>query len=262
MSEVILKRRRIRVRKLSYRCLALNFIKSYFKYEVHLLSMTHVTVWYTSRLLCFLDWDVARNWKSINFYHSRYFHFEKPFLSLITAQWWGLNLCSVLKHLSQGTCILKNLVSVFRVCHSQSMIISWTYTIVIFYSLFSALWCCIFYQSNSSKFPSIIHRGQFFFLFIGWDPTTWPEKKNCLQKIACSYAMSCNWVWLQIIFCSCVKMADQKQTWWSNDKTVIVYVFARFNITTEALLHRHLLFSGLTTKKGDKREAEAKYNLC
>ena len=59
-------------------------------------------------------------------------------------------------------------------------------------------------------------------------------------------------------------MADQKQTWWSNDKTVIVYVFARFNITTEALLQRHLLFSGLTIKKGDKREgeAEAKYNLC
>ena len=177
MSTAILKWWRIRVCKLSYQCLPLNFTKSYFKHEVPLLSMTHVTVWYTSRLLCFLDWDVARNWQSINFYHCRYFHFEKPFLSLITAQWWGLNLCSVLKHLSQGTCILKNLVSVFRVCHSQSMIISWTYTIVIFYSLFSALWCCIFYQSNSSKFPSIIHRGQFFFLFIGRDATTWPEKK-------------------------------------------------------------------------------------
>ena len=167
MSELILKRRRIRVRKLSYQCLPLNFTKSYFRHEVHLLSMTHVTVWYTSRLLCFLDWDVARNWKSINFYHSCYFHFEKPFLSLITAQWWGLNLC----------CILKNLVSVFRVCHSQSMIICWTYTIVIFYSLFSTLWCCIFYQSNSLKFPSIIHRRKFFFLFIGPDPSTWPEKK-------------------------------------------------------------------------------------
>ena len=185
MSAAILKWWRIRVCELSYQCLPLNFTKSYFKHEVHLLSMTHVTVWYTSRLLCFLDWDVARNWKSINFYHSRYFHFEKPFLSLITAQWWGLNLCSVLKHLSQGTCILKNLVSVFRVCHSQSMIISWTYTIVIFYSLFSALWCCIFLSEQQFE-VSFNNSPRQIFLPFHWlrsHHVTWKKKlptKNSL----------------------------------------------------------------------------------
>ena len=50
----------------------------------------------------------------------------------------------------------------------------------------------------------IIIRSKFFFLFIGQEPTTWPAN-NCLQIMVCSCAMPSNCVWLQIIFCSCVK---------------------------------------------------------
>ena len=53
----------------------------------------------------------------------------------------------------------------------------------------------------------VIIRCNFFFLFIGLEPTTWPAN-NCLQIMVCSCATSstCVWlsVWLQIIFCSCV----------------------------------------------------------
>ena len=49
----------------------------------------------------------------------------------------------------------------------------------------------------------IIIRCKFFFLFIGQELTTWPANK-CLQIMVCSCAMSSNFVWLQIIFCSCV----------------------------------------------------------
>ena len=77
----------------------------------------------------------------------------------------------------------------------------------------------------------IIIRSKFFFLFIGREPITWPAN-NCLQLMVCSCAMLSNNVWLQIIFCPCVKetVADcftsqwyslKKQTWWSNDKTII-----------------------------------------
>ena len=51
---------------------------------------------------------------------------------------------------------------------------------------------------------SIIIRSQFFSLSIGREPTTWPAN-NCLQIMVCSCAMPSNSVWLQIIFCSCVK---------------------------------------------------------
>ena len=84
---------------------------------------------------------------------------------------------------------------------------------------------------------------KFFFLFIGWEPTTWPAT-NCPQIMVCSCAMPSNCVWLQIIFCSCVKetvlfsflrsllrengrslrfprIFIKKQTRWSNDKTII-----------------------------------------
>ena len=50
----------------------------------------------------------------------------------------------------------------------------------------------------------IIIRRKFFFPFIGWEPTTWPTN-NCLQIMVCSWAMPCNCVWLQIIFCTCIK---------------------------------------------------------
>ena len=88
-----------------------------------------------------------------------------------------------------------------------------------------------------------IIRSKFFFLFIGRELTTWPAN-NCLQIMVCSCAMAPNFVWLQTMFCTCVKetvlfsflwsllreMADRlasrgyslkKQTRWSNDKTVI-----------------------------------------
>ena len=68
---------------------------------------------------------------------------------------------------------------------------------------------------DSQKTKSNYHSMQFFFLFIGREPTMWPAN-NCLQTIVCSGAMSSNCVWLQIIFCSCsvsdrscVKMADR-----------------------------------------------------
>ena len=41
-----------------------------------------------------------------------------------------------------------------------------------------------------------------FFFFIGQKPSMWPAN-NCLQIMVCSYAMSSNCVWLQIVFCSC-----------------------------------------------------------
>ena len=47
-------------------------------------------------------------------------------------------------------------------------------------------------------------RSKFFFLFIGREPITWPAN-NCLQIIVCPCAMPSNCVWLQIIFCTCVK---------------------------------------------------------
>ena len=54
------------------------------------------------------------------------------------------------------------------------------------------------------KWNLIIIRSKLFFLFIGQEPTTWPSN-NCLQIMVCSYTMPSNSVWLQIIFCSCVK---------------------------------------------------------
>ena len=96
----------------------------------------------------------------------------------------------------------------------------------------------------------IIIRCKFFFLFIGRQPTTWPAN-NCLQIMSCSCAMLSNCVWLQIIFCSCVnettlfsflwsllrekwqiacfpKILIKKQTWRSNDKTIIGAIIAKY----------------------------------
>ena len=100
------------------------------------------------------------------------------------------------------------------------------------------------YKYICTAIKSIIIRSKFFSLFIGREHTTWPAN-NCLEIMVCSSAMPSNSVWLQIIFYSCVKetvlfsflcdrscvkMADpfaskgyslQKQTQWSNDKTII-----------------------------------------
>ena len=83
-----------------------------------------------------------------------------------------------------------------------------------------------------------------FFLFTGRKPTTWPAN-NCLQIMVCSCAISSNCVLLQMwIFCSCINETTfssfflfflcengrslrfpnifiKKQTWWSNDKTIL-----------------------------------------
>ena len=86
----------------------------------------------------------------------------------------------------------------------------------------------------------IIIRCKLFFLFVGRKPTTWPAN-NCLQIMVSSCAMLSNCVWLQIIFCSCVnktmrdrscvkkgrslcfpKIFIKRQTWWLNDKTIII----------------------------------------
>ena len=59
-------------------------------------------------------------------------------------------------------------------------------------------------KRNNNKIKQIIIRCKCFFLFIGREPTTWPAN-NCLQIMVCSCAMPSNCVWLQIIFCTCVK---------------------------------------------------------
>ena len=75
----------------------------------------------------------------------------------------------------------------------------------------------IFWMNNNAK----SFEANFFFLFIGREPTMWPAN-NCLQIMVCSCAMPSNCVLLQLIFrsciketvlspscdCSCVKMAD------------------------------------------------------
>ena len=58
----------------------------------------------------------------------------------------------------------------------------------------------IFWMNNNAK----SFEANFFFLFIGREPTMWPAN-NCLQIMVCSCAMPSNCVWLQIIFCTCVK---------------------------------------------------------
>ena len=94
-------------------------------------------------------------------------------------------------------------------------------------------------QIVSTKYNNGHYHSMQIFLFIGRQPTTWTSN-NCLQIMSCSCAMLSNCVWLQIIFCSCVKEATRdrswvkkgrslrfpkifikKQTWWSNDKTII-----------------------------------------
>ena len=94
-------------------------------------------------------------------------------------------------------------------------------------------------QIVSTKYNNGHYHSMQFFLFIGPQPTSWTSN-NCLQIMSCSCAMLSNCVWLQIIFCSCVnettrdrycmnkgkslrfpKIFIKKQTWWSNDKTII-----------------------------------------
>ena len=60
----------------------------------------------------------------------------------------------------------------------------------------------------------IIIRSNFFFLFIGQEPTTWLAN-NCIQIMICSCAMPSNCVWLQIIFCTCIKETVPFSLLWS-----------------------------------------------
>ena len=85
----------------------------------------------------------------------------------------------------------------------------------------------------------VIIRCIFFFPSIGRESTMWPAN-NCLQIMVCSCVVPSKCVLLQIILCSCVigtmfwrekwqiaSLSCQeviqiwKQTWWSNDKTII-----------------------------------------
>ena len=85
----------------------------------------------------------------------------------------------------------------------------------------------------------IIIRCVFFFLSIGRESITWPAN-NCLQIMVCSCVVPSKRVLLQIIFCSCAigtPLSREKwqiaslrcrevikiwrQSWWSNDKTII-----------------------------------------
>ena len=54
---------------------------------------------------------------------------------------------------------------------------------------------CALLRDKSKHIIYFIIRCKFFFLFIGWKPTTWPAN-NCLQIMVCSSAMSSNCVWL------------------------------------------------------------------
>ena len=105
-----------------------------------------------------------------------------------------------------------------------------------------SFWSALELQRDTSSYNNNnyhCHSMQTFFFFIGQKPTTWPAN-NCLQIMGCSCTMLSNCVWLQIVFCSCVnettrdhsrvkkgrslcfpKIFIKKQTWWSNDKTII-----------------------------------------
>ena len=67
------------------------------------------------------------------------------------------------------------------------------------------------------------HSMHFSFLFIGLGPTTWPAS-NCLQIMLCSHIIETTlsgekW---HISSLSCQRMIwIWKQTWWSNNKTII-----------------------------------------
>ena len=93
----------------------------------------------------------------------------------------------------------------------------------------------------------IIIRCVFSSLSIGRESTTWPAN-NCLQIIVCSCVAPSKRGLLQIIFCSCVMgttfsrekwqiaflscqevIKIWKQSWWSNDKTIIDSVITKYH---------------------------------
>ena len=60
-------------------------------------------------------------------------------------------------------------------------------------------------KENCLQINWIIIQSKFFFLFVGQEPTTWPAN-NCLQNNnGLLMRNAVNSVWLQMIFCSCVK---------------------------------------------------------
>ena len=102
-----------------------------------------------------------------------------------------------------------------------------------------SLICCARRSPKVTIITVIIIRCSFFFLSIGRQPTTWPAN-NCLQTMVCSCVVPSKRVLLQIIFwswvigttfsrekwliasLSCQEVIEiWKQTWWSNDKTII-----------------------------------------
>ena len=102
---------------------------------------------------------------------------------------------------------------------------------------------CIFQYTFPAKESTMVNliiiRCVFFSLSIGRESTTW-HANNCLQIIVYSCVVPSERVLLRIIFCSCVigttfsrekgqiaSLSCQKvikiwkQSWWSNDKTII-----------------------------------------
>ena len=89
--------------------------------------------------------------------------------------------------------------------------LSWLWVNVSFAILTLALHCLKESRSRRTNVDfcarqiyRFIILSKIFFLFIGREPTTWPAN-NCLQIMVCSCTMPSNYVWLQIIFCTCVK---------------------------------------------------------
>ena len=59
-------------------------------------------------------------------------------------------------------------------------------------------------EELSPSILCIIIQCKFFFPFTGRKANTW-SANNCLQIMVCSCSMLSNCVWLQIIYCPCVK---------------------------------------------------------
>jgi len=105
-------------------------------------------------------------------------------------------------------------------------------------------------------------RRKFFFLLIGWEPTTWPAI-NCLQIMVCSYAMSSNCVNETTLFFflwsllhgngSFSKIFIKKQTRWLNDKTILLnLVIAKYHdlsVSRRSIICRSRMIDLLTTDK-------------
>ena len=105
----------------------------------------------------------------------------------------------------------------------------------------------VWYNTLHWKITALIIRCVFSYLSIGRESTTWPTN-NCLQIMVCSSVVPSKRVLVQIMFCSCVigttfsrekwqiaSLSCQKvikiwkQSWWSNDKTIIEFGYHKIS---------------------------------